>query len=118
MCAVGQEGAGALVLCISAMSLMIIKVDDLIAPDARDEVAELSSELSQRNADANLVYRRAATLGSLLEVPHLEWHRLAPDLAYILCNIDSHEATVDVSIADLRLRLGEVDISRKVELTL
>lgn len=102
MCALGRDGAGALVLCISIMSLMILKIDDVVAPDDKSEMADLAEELQRRDNDANRVYRRAATLGSLLETPCGDWQKVAPRIAAILHDIDSRAANVDISIDELR----------------
>ncbi|WP_322028022.1 hypothetical protein [Burkholderia sp. BCC1977] len=102
LCAIGREGAGALVLCTSAMSLMVVKAGELIAPDVRDELADLSDELIRQREVANVMYRRAMTLHSYLEGQGESLGDFAPHLAEILCRINSVEPTVDAAIFKLR----------------
>jgi hypothetical protein len=102
LCVTGREGAGTMVLCMSVMCLMVVKVEEIIAPDSRDEIADMSTEIGQMREAANVVYRRAITLGSYLDSKGEELGGLAPQLAKILREIDSSESTVDAEIIRLR----------------
>lgn len=102
LCAFGKEGPGGLVLCVSAMCLMVVKADDLIAPDARDELADISFELGKQREIANVSYRRAMTLSSVLDGRREELGGHARQLAEILRRLDSDESSVDAEILKLR----------------
>ncbi|VWC77426.1 hypothetical protein BLA39750_00975 [Burkholderia lata] len=107
LCAFGREVAGALVLCVGVMSLMVVKAGELIAPEVCDEFDNLMAELANEREIVSVMYRRAMTLHSYLDDQGRTLGGVAPKLAEILSRMDSLEPSVDAAIIELRdLEMG------------
>lgn len=110
LCVTGPAGAGALVLCMSALFLMVAKVDALLdTGQGRDAQWSLDAQIGGQRDTLLRVERRCAALGELVRRPGVG--QFGGRVAWLLQRVHADDQAVDLALQQLRddvLAVGRV----------